>query len=179
MKYSEKFAFFLEIPNAEQVRFAIRKKRLQDSCHFDSHFYSHASHMFIWTRKSRSSSTATCCLSLRCVFVGTFSVHLSVHVKNFVLNASDLFLPQMTRLVLPHMVERCEQKYQEQPIADGVQNQCIDACLLLPRGRGVIINISSEMGIHPQPLLSLYSATKVLSHARISIGPTLQITVTH
>lgn len=43
MKYSEKFAYFLEIPNAEQVRFAFRKKRLQDSFHFDSDFYSHTS----------------------------------------------------------------------------------------------------------------------------------------
>ena len=34
---------------------------------------------------------------------------------------------------------------------------------LLARGTGLIINISSEVGIHPQPLLSLYSATKVLS----------------
>ncbi|XP_045895856.1 hydroxysteroid (20-beta) dehydrogenase 2 isoform X3 [Micropterus dolomieu] len=41
---------------------------------------------------------------------------------------------QMTRLVLPGMVER---------------------------GRGLIINISSEVGIRPQPLLSLYSATKI------------------
>ncbi|XP_040006505.1 hydroxysteroid (20-beta) dehydrogenase 2 isoform X2 [Xiphias gladius] len=40
---------------------------------------------------------------------------------------------KMTRLVLPGMIER---------------------------GRGLIINISSQMGIHPQPLLSLYSATK-------------------
>lgn len=47
MKYSEKFAYFLEIPNAEQVRFVIQKKTLQDSCHFDSDFYSHTStHLF-------------------------------------------------------------------------------------------------------------------------------------
>lgn len=38
---------------------------------------------------------------------------------------------------------------------------------LLPRGTGLIINISSEVGIRPQPLLSLYSATKVLSHPDI------------
>ncbi|XP_043997172.1 very-long-chain 3-oxoacyl-CoA reductase-like isoform X2 [Gambusia affinis] len=41
---------------------------------------------------------------------------------------------QMTRLVLPRMVLR---------------------------GRGLIINISSEMGLRPQPLVALYSATKI------------------
>ncbi|XP_073335475.1 hydroxysteroid (20-beta) dehydrogenase 2 [Pagrus major] len=58
-----------------------------------------------------------------------------------VINCNVLSVPQMTRLVLPGMVER---------------------------GTGLIINISSEVGIHPQPLLSLYSATKAfvihLSH---------------
>uniref|UniRef100_A0A671Y4X8 Hydroxysteroid (20-beta) dehydrogenase 2 n=1 Tax=Sparus aurata TaxID=8175 RepID=A0A671Y4X8_SPAAU len=58
-----------------------------------------------------------------------------------VINCNMLSVPQMTRLVLPGMVER---------------------------GMGLIINISSEAGIHPQPLLSLYSATKAfvthLSH---------------
>lgn len=33
----------------------------------------------------------------------------------------------------------------------------------LHRGTGLIINISSQVGIHPQPLLSLYCASKVLS----------------
>uniref|UniRef100_A0A8C3ASY9 Hydroxysteroid (20-beta) dehydrogenase 2 n=1 Tax=Cyclopterus lumpus TaxID=8103 RepID=A0A8C3ASY9_CYCLU len=41
---------------------------------------------------------------------------------------------QMTRLVLPGMVER---------------------------GKGLIINISSEVAVRPQPLLSLYCATKI------------------
>ncbi|XP_045895855.1 hydroxysteroid (20-beta) dehydrogenase 2 isoform X2 [Micropterus dolomieu] len=51
-----------------------------------------------------------------------------------IINCNMLSIPQMTRLVLPGMVER---------------------------GRGLIINISSEVGIRPQPLLSLYSATKI------------------
>ncbi|XP_076606922.1 hydroxysteroid (20-beta) dehydrogenase 2 [Chaetodon auriga] len=50
------------------------------------------------------------------------------------INCNTLSVPQMTRLVLPGMLER---------------------------GTGLIINISSEVGIHPQPLLSLYSATKI------------------
>lgn len=33
---------------------------------------------------------------------------------------------------------------------------------LWPRGKGLIINISSMTGVHPQPLLTLYSASKVL-----------------
>ncbi|XP_044079705.1 hydroxysteroid (20-beta) dehydrogenase 2 isoform X2 [Siniperca chuatsi] len=45
-----------------------------------------------------------------------------------------ILVNNMTRLVLPGMVER---------------------------GTGLIINISSEVGVHPQPLLSLYSATKI------------------
>ncbi|XP_041807964.1 hydroxysteroid (20-beta) dehydrogenase 2 [Chelmon rostratus] len=51
-----------------------------------------------------------------------------------IINCNMLSVPQMTRLVLPDMVKR---------------------------GTGLIINISSEVGIHPQPLLSLYSATKI------------------
>ncbi|XP_035864577.1 hydroxysteroid (20-beta) dehydrogenase 2 isoform X2 [Sander lucioperca] len=51
-----------------------------------------------------------------------------------VVNCNMLSVPQMTRLVLPGMVER---------------------------GTGLIINISSEAGVRPQPLLSLYSATKI------------------
>ncbi|XP_029303732.1 hydroxysteroid (20-beta) dehydrogenase 2 isoform X7 [Cottoperca gobio] len=51
-----------------------------------------------------------------------------------VINCNMLSVSQMTRLVLPGMVER---------------------------GTGLIINISSEVGVRPQPLLSLYSATKI------------------
>uniref|UniRef100_A0AAZ3PVY2 Uncharacterized protein n=1 Tax=Oncorhynchus tshawytscha TaxID=74940 RepID=A0AAZ3PVY2_ONCTS len=45
-----------------------------------------------------------------------------------------VIIPQMTRLVLPRMVSR---------------------------GNGLIINMSSEAGAQPQPMLSLYSATKI------------------
>ncbi|XP_037543613.1 hydroxysteroid (20-beta) dehydrogenase 2 [Nematolebias whitei] len=51
-----------------------------------------------------------------------------------IINCNMLSVPQMTRLVLPSMVER---------------------------EKGLIINISSEMGVRPQPLLALYSASKV------------------
>ncbi|KAK1882918.1 Very-long-chain 3-oxoacyl-CoA reductase [Dissostichus eleginoides] len=51
-----------------------------------------------------------------------------------VINCNMLSVPQMTRLVLPGMIER---------------------------GRGLIINMSSEVGVRPQPLLSLYCATKI------------------
>uniref|UniRef100_A0A3P9J3Z5 Hydroxysteroid (20-beta) dehydrogenase 2 n=1 Tax=Oryzias latipes TaxID=8090 RepID=A0A3P9J3Z5_ORYLA len=51
-----------------------------------------------------------------------------------IIECNILSVPQMTRLVLPGMVER---------------------------GTGLIINISSEIGARPQPLLALYSATKV------------------
>ncbi|XP_075876587.1 hydroxysteroid (20-beta) dehydrogenase 2 [Nelusetta ayraudi] len=51
-----------------------------------------------------------------------------------IVNCNMLSVPQMTRLVLPHMVKR---------------------------GRGLVVNISSATGNHPQPLLSLYSATKI------------------
>ncbi|XP_034033345.1 very-long-chain 3-oxoacyl-CoA reductase [Thalassophryne amazonica] len=51
-----------------------------------------------------------------------------------VINCNMLSVPQMTTLVLPGMVAR---------------------------GKGLIINIASEVGIRPQPLLSLYSATKI------------------
>ncbi|XP_062341431.1 hydroxysteroid (20-beta) dehydrogenase 2 [Osmerus eperlanus] len=50
-----------------------------------------------------------------------------------VVNCNVLSVTQMTRLVLPRMVER---------------------------GRGLIINLSSEAGARPQPLLALYSSTK-------------------
>ncbi|KAG7484836.1 hypothetical protein MATL_G00053720 [Megalops atlanticus] len=51
-----------------------------------------------------------------------------------VINCNILSVTQMTRLVLPRMVER---------------------------GKGLIINISSEAASEPQPMLSLYSATKI------------------
>uniref|UniRef100_A0A3P9QGS5 Hydroxysteroid (20-beta) dehydrogenase 2 n=1 Tax=Poecilia reticulata TaxID=8081 RepID=A0A3P9QGS5_POERE len=50
-----------------------------------------------------------------------------------IINCNILSVPQMSRLVLPQMVLR---------------------------GRGLIINISSEMGLRPHPLVTLYSATK-------------------
>ncbi|XP_048853833.1 hydroxysteroid (20-beta) dehydrogenase 2 [Brienomyrus brachyistius] len=51
-----------------------------------------------------------------------------------VINCNILSVTQMTRLVLPHMAER---------------------------HKGLIINVSSEAASAPQPLLSLYSATKI------------------
>ncbi|XP_029556434.1 very-long-chain 3-oxoacyl-CoA reductase isoform X2 [Salmo trutta] len=51
-----------------------------------------------------------------------------------VINCNILSVTQMTRLVLPRMVAR---------------------------GNGLIINMSSEAGAQPQPMLSLYSATKI------------------
>lgn len=51
-----------------------------------------------------------------------------------VINCNILSLTQMTRIVLPQMVER---------------------------GRGLIINMSSEAGFQPQPMVTLYSATKI------------------
>ncbi|XP_061596892.1 hydroxysteroid (20-beta) dehydrogenase 2 [Cololabis saira] len=51
-----------------------------------------------------------------------------------IINCNMLSVSQMTRLVLPGMVDR---------------------------GTGLIINISSEAGVRPQPLLTLYSATKI------------------
>ncbi|XP_037322775.2 hydroxysteroid (20-beta) dehydrogenase 2 isoform X2 [Pungitius pungitius] len=50
-----------------------------------------------------------------------------------IINCNMLSVAQMTRLVLPGMVER---------------------------GIGLIVNLSSEVGVRPQPLLSLYCATK-------------------
>ncbi|XP_061103752.1 very-long-chain 3-oxoacyl-CoA reductase-B-like isoform X1 [Conger conger] len=51
-----------------------------------------------------------------------------------VINCNILSVTQMTRLVLPHMVEK---------------------------GTGLIINLSSEVASQPQPLLTLYCATKI------------------
>ncbi|XP_035035121.1 hydroxysteroid (20-beta) dehydrogenase 2 [Hippoglossus stenolepis] len=51
-----------------------------------------------------------------------------------VINCNVLSVPQMTRMVLPDMIKR---------------------------GKGLIINISSEISVRPQPFLSLYSATKI------------------
>ncbi|TRY96711.1 hypothetical protein DNTS_032196 [Danionella cerebrum] len=51
-----------------------------------------------------------------------------------VINCNTLSVSQMCRVILPGMLER---------------------------KKGLIINISSEVGTHPQPLISLYSATKV------------------
>ncbi|XP_052448516.1 very-long-chain 3-oxoacyl-CoA reductase [Carassius gibelio] len=51
-----------------------------------------------------------------------------------VINCNTLSVTQMSRLVLPAMLER---------------------------GKGLIINISSEAASQPQPMLSLYSATKI------------------
>ncbi|XP_014824743.1 PREDICTED: very-long-chain 3-oxoacyl-CoA reductase-like isoform X1 [Poecilia mexicana] len=51
-----------------------------------------------------------------------------------IINCNILSVPQMTRLILPRMVLR---------------------------GKGLIINISSEMGLRPHPLVALYSATKI------------------
>uniref|UniRef100_A0AAQ6IQE2 Hydroxysteroid (20-beta) dehydrogenase 2 n=1 Tax=Anabas testudineus TaxID=64144 RepID=A0AAQ6IQE2_ANATE len=70
------------------------------------------------------------------------SLDIGILVNNVGMTYSDHFayfleIPdadQMTRMVLPGMVER---------------------------GTGLIINISSQVGIHPQPLLSLYCASKI------------------
>ncbi|KAJ8267153.1 hypothetical protein GJAV_G00139120 [Gymnothorax javanicus] len=51
-----------------------------------------------------------------------------------VISCNILSVTQMTRLVLPQMVEK---------------------------GKGLIINVSSEIGSQPQPMLTLYCATKV------------------
>ncbi|MCJ8748848.1 hypothetical protein PDJAM_G00169270 [Pangasius djambal] len=51
-----------------------------------------------------------------------------------VINCNILSVTQMSRLILPQMVER---------------------------GKGLIINMSSEAGCQPQPMLTLYSATKI------------------
>ncbi|XP_062844879.1 hydroxysteroid (20-beta) dehydrogenase 2 [Trichomycterus rosablanca] len=51
-----------------------------------------------------------------------------------VINCNILSVTQMSRLILPHMVKR---------------------------GKGLIINMSSEAGSQPQPMLTLYSATKI------------------
>ncbi|XP_048380037.2 hydroxysteroid (20-beta) dehydrogenase 2 isoform X1 [Stegostoma tigrinum] len=51
-----------------------------------------------------------------------------------ILNCNVLSVLMMTRIVLPH---------------------------LLKRRKGIIINISSEAGTHPHPLITMYSATKV------------------
>ncbi|CAJ1064131.1 very-long-chain 3-oxoacyl-CoA reductase [Xyrichtys novacula] len=50
-----------------------------------------------------------------------------------IINCNVLSIPQMTRIVLPTMVQR---------------------------GKGLIINISSLVGCRPQPLLSIYSSSK-------------------
>ncbi|KAL7834419.1 hypothetical protein SRHO_G00286660 [Serrasalmus rhombeus] len=51
-----------------------------------------------------------------------------------VINCNILSVTQMSRLILPHMVER---------------------------GKGLIINMSSETASQPQPLITVYSATKI------------------
>ncbi|XP_036420241.1 hydroxysteroid (20-beta) dehydrogenase 2 [Colossoma macropomum] len=51
-----------------------------------------------------------------------------------VINCNILSVAQMSRLILPHMVER---------------------------GKGLIINISSEAASQPQPLVTVYSSTKI------------------
>ncbi|XP_026777579.3 hydroxysteroid (20-beta) dehydrogenase 2 [Pangasianodon hypophthalmus] len=51
-----------------------------------------------------------------------------------VINCNILSVTQMSRLILPQMVER---------------------------GKGLLINMSSEAGSQPQPMLTLYSATKI------------------
>ncbi|XP_069572577.1 hydroxysteroid (20-beta) dehydrogenase 2 [Brachyistius frenatus] len=80
------------------------------------------------------------------ILVNNVGMAYSEHFSNFLevpdaeqkitqlINCNMLSVPQMTRLVLPGMVER---------------------------GTGLIINISSIMGVRPQPLLALYSASKI------------------
>lgn len=73
--------------------------------------------------------------------------------------------PQTTRLVLPGMLKRYANdrvaRWGEFP-AEWLILSWLPPC----RRTGLIINISSQMGIHPQPLLALYSATK----ARCIVG---------
>uniref|UniRef100_G3QAP5 Hydroxysteroid (20-beta) dehydrogenase 2 n=1 Tax=Gasterosteus aculeatus aculeatus TaxID=481459 RepID=G3QAP5_GASAC len=67
-----------------------------------------------------------------------------------IINCNMLSVPQMTRLVLPGMVER---------------------------GIGLIVNMSSEVGVRPQPLLSLYCATKCVAPFMVSTNMTKHRTV--
>lgn len=89
MTYSDNFAYFLEIPDAEQVRFAFLMSfskdwmiyfwlRLSKKFRFVSEHTCISPCLFILIRKSLRSSTVTCCLSLRSVFT-SFVLHLSPH----------------------------------------------------------------------------------------------------
>ncbi|XP_067828330.1 very-long-chain 3-oxoacyl-CoA reductase-like isoform X2 [Heptranchias perlo] len=62
-----------------------------------------------------------------------------------IMNCNALSVLMMTRIVLPHMLER---------------------------KKGVIINISSEAGTHPHPLLTMYSATKCVLPLLVSTNMT-------
>ncbi|XP_067828324.1 very-long-chain 3-oxoacyl-CoA reductase-B-like isoform X2 [Heptranchias perlo] len=62
-----------------------------------------------------------------------------------IMNCNALSVLMMTRIVLPHMLER---------------------------KKGVIINISSEAGTHPHPLLTMYSATKCVLPLLVSTNLT-------
>ncbi|XP_078283759.1 hydroxysteroid (20-beta) dehydrogenase 2 isoform X1 [Rhinoraja longicauda] len=70
---------------------------------------------------------------LPCYFLGVPNVQKAIID---IMNCNALSVPMMTSIVLPQMLER---------------------------KKGVVINISSEAGCHPHPLLTMYSATKVFS----------------
>ncbi|KAA0717257.1 Very-long-chain 3-oxoacyl-CoA reductase [Triplophysa tibetana] len=67
-----------------------------------------------------------------------------------VINCNILSVTQMSRLILPGMVER---------------------------GKGLIINMSSEAASQPQPMLSLYSATKCVAPFVVSTNMTHNVPV--
>ncbi len=103
-----------------------------------------------------------CCVVLYC-----FVLFCADGYHRIIKDSDVYFFIQMTRLVLPGMVERYCHKNNFMVDLKSYDCKYINLFMfvlcLLPRGTGLIINISSETGVHPQPLLSLYSATKVPS----------------
>lgn len=121
------------------------------------------------TRKSLRLSTVTCCQSLR-YDIGSMIKLLCSHQSHVLLSLLVIALyktffcsTQMTRLVLPGMVERYSYPIQGIQSKDKWWWYWYHLSSHLYRGTGLIINMSSEAGVHPQPLLSLYSSTKVFS----------------
>ncbi|XP_078283760.1 hydroxysteroid (20-beta) dehydrogenase 2 isoform X2 [Rhinoraja longicauda] len=82
---------------------------------------------------------------LPCYFLGVPNVQKAIID---IMNCNALSVPMMTSIVLPQMLER---------------------------KKGVVINISSEAGCHPHPLLTMYSATKCVMPLLVSTNLTHEI----
>lgn len=168
--YSENISYFLEVPNAEQVEFPSRTKK----CAIRFIYHSVFTHLFPSClsrlenhsdRQLQHSVRPSGEITVHPHSPFKFHIHLPLSIFGIIVNDCFFFSSDD---------QACSSTYGEkvsintsEVFEKKIYMLMPNAWVLHSRGRGLVVNISSATGNHPQPLLSLYSATKVRSHTLI------------